>query len=386
MYLFFLFLLALPAAFSQTAPMDICVQVRGLGYPCEDHTVTTADGFLLGLVRIPPKNATNAYPVYLQHGLLDTAETWVMNYYPSQNLGCLLHDAGYDVWMGNSRGNVYSTNNTNMTQNDTKYWDSIDMDFMAKYDLPAYIDYVLGATNHTTLSWVGHSQGTWQGFSAFSTTNRQYAAKVDVFVALGPAAFVGNQKSILLQILVDLEIDQIFAIFGVKDFLMNSWLIHALSAACETSGVNCDNFLALICGGANMTNINSTQMYDLTNYAPGGTSVANMIHWMQEIRNKNYGFHDWGALNPDFYNGSATAPQYNLAAYAGPPLALYWGAMDDLADPQDVATIAAQIPSQHIIDNVGFPGYGHMDFVWGLDAAQKVYPLILKNIQKFKKN
>ena len=249
----FLLLAVLPCVVLSQTPMDICEQVTGLDYPCENHMITTADGFQLGLVRIPPKNATTAYPVYMQHGLLDTAETWVMNYYPSQNLGCLLHDAGYDVWMGNSRGNVYSMGNTNMTQSDTKYWDTIDMDFMAKYDLPAFIDYVLLATNHTTLSYVGHSQGTWQAFSAFSTVNRQYAAKVDVFVALAPVAYVASQTSLLLSIVAGLDVDGILAIFGTKEFLMNSWLIHNVSALCKETGIDCDNILAVLCGGANMT-------------------------------------------------------------------------------------------------------------------------------------
>jgi len=363
---------------------DICAQVTTLGYPCEHHNVTTDDGFVLGAIRIPPKNgAAGAYPVFLQHGLLDSAITWVMNYFPQQNLACMLHDAGYDVWMGNSRGNTYSSDNTKMSPSDQKYWDSIDMDFMAKYDLPAHIDYVLAATNYTTLTWVGHSQGTWQAFSAFSTSNRQYAAKVDLYVALAPVTYVAHQSSILLGILATLDVDGIVALFGVKSFLMNDWLIHAISAVCKDQGINCDNILAIICGGANMTNINSTQMYTLTKYDPGGTSVNNMIHWAQEIRNKDYAYRDWGILNPYFYNGSSTAPQYNLAGYAGPKVALYWGGDDDLADPTDVQTIISTIPSQYIVENVGLPGYGHLDFPWGLDAGVRLYPDILNAIKKY---
>jgi lysosomal acid lipase/cholesteryl ester hydrolase len=285
--------------------------------------------------------------------------------------------------MGNSRGNTYSMGNSKMSQWDQAFWDSIDMDFMAKYDLPANIDYVTNFTNHSTLSWVGHSQGTWQAFSAFSTSNKQYAAKVDVFVALAPVTSVAHQESLLLAILGDLDVDGIIAIFGGKEFLMNSWLIHALSAACTAAGMDCDNMLAILCGGANMTNINSTQMYDLTNYDPGGTSVMNMVHWAQLVRNKNYAYHDWGAWNPQFYNGSTTAPSYNLAGYAGPPAAIYWGGMDFLADPTDVSYITSTIPSQHIVVNQGMPGYGHLDFVWGLDAGTVLYPNVISTIRKY---
>lgn len=47
----------------------------------EEHFVTTADGYILGMHRIPsspraPRGVRRA-AVYLQHGLLDSSATWV---------------------------------------------------------------------------------------------------------------------------------------------------------------------------------------------------------------------------------------------------------------------------------------------------------------------
>lgn len=100
------------------------------GYPVEVHTdIQTEDGYLLTLFRIPygiklnNSGVENKPVVFLFHGLLLSAEDWVV-LGPEKSLAFILADAGYDVWLGNARGSTHSRKHVkyNPTWNG-KFWD-----------------------------------------------------------------------------------------------------------------------------------------------------------------------------------------------------------------------------------------------------------------------
>lgn len=78
--------------------------------------------------------------MFLQHGILASSADWVLSG-PDKALGFILADLGYDVWLGNARGNTYSRHHTQMSNSDKKYWD-FSFHEMAIYDLPAEIDFI----------------------------------------------------------------------------------------------------------------------------------------------------------------------------------------------------------------------------------------------------
>lgn len=69
-------------------------------------------------------------------------------------LAYYLADNGYDVWLANARGNEFSKNHKYLSTNSTPYW-NFSFHEMAKYDLPAIIDYILMVTNQSALHLVG---------------------------------------------------------------------------------------------------------------------------------------------------------------------------------------------------------------------------------------
>lgn len=70
----------------------------------------------------------------------------------------VLADEGYDVWVGNTRGNYLSRNHTTLNPNSDAYWD-FTVEEIAEVDLPAFIQYIQGVTGAARISYLGYAQG-----------------------------------------------------------------------------------------------------------------------------------------------------------------------------------------------------------------------------------
>lgn len=117
------------------------------GYAAETYTVKTEDGYLLTMHRIPcgrngcPQSGRGSgQPVFLQHGLLSSSADWCLSG-PGHAFAFTLADLGYDVWLGNARGNTYSRKHVSISNEDAKFWD-FSWHEMALYDIPAELDFV----------------------------------------------------------------------------------------------------------------------------------------------------------------------------------------------------------------------------------------------------
>jgi len=176
-------------------------RIRSHGYPTETHEVTTQDGYVLTLFRIPYshklKNQNEKRPpILLQHGLFSNSDCWLSSG-PDNSLAYLLADAGYDVWLGNARGNIYSRNNIIISLNSHKFW-HFDWHEIGTIDIPAMIDYILSTTNEEALHFVCHSQGCTTLLVLLSM-KPEYNRMIKTANMMAPAVFMKHARNKLMK-------------------------------------------------------------------------------------------------------------------------------------------------------------------------------------------
>lgn len=136
--------------------LDVQQIIEENGFKFEQHDVTTEDGYILTMQRIPGKQG--APVVLLEHGIEDASIEFVINS-PDKAIAFILARQGYDVWLGNNRGNYYSHKHVKYTTNEKQFWD-FDFEEMGLMDVPAMADFIKKQTKKSKISYLGHSEGT----------------------------------------------------------------------------------------------------------------------------------------------------------------------------------------------------------------------------------
>lgn len=127
--------------------------------------------------------------------LQDSSDGWIANS-KELNIPYQLVENGFDVWIGNNRGNFHSNKHTSLDKKKNKndFW-NFTYHQMGMKDVPAMTDYILGLTKKEKLTYIGHSRGCAQFFVLCSLNPNYCKEKFNGFVALAPAVFIGKTKS-----------------------------------------------------------------------------------------------------------------------------------------------------------------------------------------------
>lgn len=365
--------------------VDLCSL---FGYYAEEHVLHTGDGYLLGLhrlgwkkdqegMRVNAGEGSISKPViYMHHGLLMNSEVWVCLTERERCLPFMLVEKGYDVWLGNNRGNKYSKKSTRSSPTSNAFWD-FSMDQFAFHDIPDSIAYILKTTSQPSLSYIGFSQGTAQAFAALSI-HPTLNDKLDVFIALAPAMSPAGLHNGIVDALIKASPDVLFLAFGRRSILSSTTMWQAILYP--------PIFVRLIDMSLNFLfnwtskNISVHQKLAAYPHLYSFTSTKSVVHWFQIIRNKCFQMYDDDTQAPlslvasERYYKVAKFPTRNIKT----PIVLVYGGSDSLVD---INVMLRELPKHTVATEI--PHFEHLDFLWAEHVETLVFPQVFNALEAY---
>lgn len=374
------------------------------GFKSESHLVKTEDGFQLTLHRINPiENGfkPNGQCVYFQHGLLMTSDVWCVMLKKEDNIPFRLCELGYDVYLGNNRGNKYSCKHTNLLPNEKEFW-NFSIDEFALFDIPANINYILELNKLNSLIYIGFSQGTSQILSSISI-NHDLNDKISKLILISPATTPKKLSNWLINSIVNFKPSWIYLLFG-KKILMKSVLFWRTITypPMFIKLIDLPNDLLF---NWKSKNIDISQKLISYYHLYSTTSVKCVVHWFQIIKSKKFQMYQDSEIFQPFEYPTRQAIKIK-------ELLLIFGMNDSLVD---IDVIVNQLPKYEIIEYkqigecgkitrkseiisnedgeiaynnegnkfkiYGIEGHEHLDLLWGRNQENNV----INNVIEFLK-
>ena len=161
--------------------------MQSYGYPFEEHTVTTSDGYILPLYRIPHglnDEYTQGRPaVLLQHGIIDPSDGFIIRG-PELSPAFYMANSGYDIWVANSRGSLHGRNHTTLDwQTDPEFYEFSFTDMVL--DHRVNIQYILDQTGLESISFFGFNSGGSSMYVALVQQSEWFTQRVNLFLSFG---------------------------------------------------------------------------------------------------------------------------------------------------------------------------------------------------------
>lgn len=248
---------------------------------------------------------------------------------------------------------------------------------LGEFDAPAQIDFVLKATGKSKLTYVGHSQGTSQMYSALAENYGGLRDKLNLFVALAPIVNLHDTTNSML----------LSASAHWQGLLSTSHHlgVYALRTQNQSSKMaGFCKYFAWICSGIGSWfkpspwNVDAATQY-LIKRPQSSASLGQVAHYGQIIKSTVYKQYDYGrgAINEAIY-GTVVPPLIPLSSIEDVPIAMFLGQYDDLAVATDGAVCYKTVKTSFYYKV--WPDMDHMSFMIGknMDYFADVIKLVGK--------
>lgn len=316
---------------------DVVGTLSRLGLNVTQEQVSSMDRvstMTLFRVRNPAVPASNRV-VLLQHGLFDSAYTWVAA--GSSSLTVALAARGDDVWLANSRGNWFAP----VVDWD---WDWDDM----RGDFAASVTRVLRVTGRSKIDVVSHSQGSAVVIGALATLGSLSTA-INRVVALAPPLETVYARSNIMSTLAFTHADVALSALGKMDCAL-----QVMGAAIGTPLGPL--VLEDLFGATASPNTYLDGRY--IDFFPAPTSGRTVAHWV-----KNFRWTTFSDFSKQPYPVSSIPASVTITAVTGDA--------DNLATPDDLKAFTALAAKKVVV-----PTFAHMDFTWSPKQTTLLHPII----------
>ncbi|XP_053619355.1 lipase 3-like [Plodia interpunctella] len=380
---------SLPAGREEkSALFEVPEIIKSNGYQSERHHVITPDGYILEMHRIPfgrhqTTSEVRRPVVFLMHGLLTASNSYIV-LGPEHSISYNLADAGFDVWMGNARGNRLSRRHTTLDPDVDKSeffdfsWEEIGM-----IDVAAMIDYVLEFTGEEKLHYVGHSQGG-TSFLVLASMRPEYNEKlssVNLLAGVGYMNHFPNKHLGATALLTDVIYVAASAVGFVEvyppDF--DRSLPWGRTAGTDRCTGNLETqYMCDLIGVRHLVRENESVSGTSDFLDIGGAALKQIAHYGQNIRDKAFRRWNYGLIQNLRIYGKVAPPAYDLSLITA-NVTMHYTVNDNLLDERDVLAMAADMPNT-VVRKVARDTFLHEDFVLAKDVKELVTDFMIESM------
>lgn len=348
------------------------------GRDCEEHRVITKDGYVLTLFRVP---GDRSRPVLLQHGTLGSADDFIIR--GRTSLAIALSDAGYDVWVANTRGNQYSRRHLTLNPDfEEQYWDFTVQEVIVN-DFTAVIDYILTVNQQEKLATIGYSVGTALSY-ALMAEMPEYNDKIQVMISLAPICYTFHSLPLSIIHFLSPVYDMYSGSLGIPEVTGRTVRLDDSRLEClkrfRYLGTALSSWVCLqkemsFLPGYNTEEIEPEFSEVIMTHFPSSEGWKLMFHFSQIGLNRRFAKYDYGLVQNLMRYGSPLPPEYGLSLIST-KVVLISGKNDRISTLDDVALLKVRLSNvEHII--LEPENFSHTDFIWGKNTHETLFPYIL---------
>ena len=349
--------------------------IQSNGYKLEENLVTTDDGYILSVWHLKP-TVPNGKVAFLQHGLADTA--WCFFQLGSKSLPFALLKEGFDVWLGNIRGNIFSHSHVSKNPDDSKSgYNDFSIDDFALYDLPAMIKFIKSKTGGKKMSYIGHSQGSTIFFMLVMNNTSLAEESFEHFASLGTVPNIAHTDFSPIEFL-----DKIYGILravGIFNaFTLTNTQRKLMASFCKTMPSICGKAFDLGAAIRASGRKDYKNIYNYLYYFPGGVSKNNLLHWSQIHKMKKLVYY-----NPNFEK-EKTAEAYDTKYLKKWTIKSLIARTDDdtFSSYQDVTDFYNMVENKNYVNILQLYNYDHLDCLSAESAFNDIFTPIINFFKK----